>query len=157
MWAQLFTLAVFVIILATFLFAVIGVGTVYNEYKKSKWQKKYGSKQKEFEEKTERNEWTNMEKLRDKVLLFEEITKENGLENCINEINRIISEMDYDARYNAWKSSMDKWKVFAISSMYGGLGSSEKAQTEINEDFDEYEEQRKQELRKKLNKISKGR
>ena len=153
MWAQLFTLAVFAIILATFLFAVIGVGAVYNEYKKSKWQKKYGSKQKEFDEKSERNEWINMEKLRDKILLFEEIAKENGLENCISGINRIISDVDYYARYNAWKKNMDNWEVYALSSMSGGFGSSEEAQNEINEDFDEYEEQRKQELSKKLNKL----
>jgi hypothetical protein len=34
--------------------------------------------------------------------------------------------------------------------MVGGFGSSEKAQTETQEDFERYEKQRKKELREKL-------
>lgn len=34
--------------------------------------------------------------------------------------------------------------------MSGGFGSIDKAQAEVNEDFDKYEEQRRNELRRKL-------
>ena len=152
---QLSTLVITAVILATIVFALIGVDKVYSGYKESKWQKEYGNK---LQENTERAEWENMERLRDKVLLFEEVAKENGLENSIDQINRIISEVDYDTRYNSWKQIETKWNVFALSSMSGGLGSTEKAQGETNEDFDKYEEQKRQELRKKVNKaIEKGR
>ena len=147
-WAQLlnlamyvFNLAIFAIILATFIFALIGIESVYDKYKMSKWQREYGDK---LEEDTERNRWRNMERLSDRIFLLEEIIKESGIENSMDKIDNIISEVDYDARYNAWKKNDAKWGVFALSSMSGGLGSTEKAQAETNEDFDKYEDQRKQ-------------
>ena len=159
MWAQLlnlamyvFNLAIFAIILATFIFALIGIESVYDKYKMSKWQKEYGNK---LQEDTERNRWRNMERLSDRVFLLEEIIKENGIQNSMDKIDKIISEVDYDARYNAWKKNNAKWGVFALSSMSGGFGSTEKAQAEIDEDFDEYEERKRQELRGKLNKAFK--
>ncbi len=150
-WAELLSeLLVFVIscvALATFVFACIGINTVYNNYKDSKWQKEYGDK---FKEETERNRWENMERLRDKAFLLEETIKANGIENAIDKIDMIISDVNYDARYNDYRKNEAKWNVFALSSMSGGFGSSEKAQADIQEDFEEYEEQRKLELRGKL-------
>lgn len=154
-WAELLSgLLVFVIscvALAILVFALIGIQKVFDEYKESKWQRKYGKK---LKEESERNQWENMERLRDRVLLLEEIVKENGIEKSAAKIDEIISGLDYDARYNVWKKNEDKWQVFALSSMSGGFGSTEKAQAEVNEDFNKYEEQRRKELRRKLERIN---
>jgi len=145
---QLLLMALTVIILATIVFALIGIHSVYSEYRKAKWQREYGDK---MEDDTERNKWRSMERLSDKVFLLEEIIKEHGIENSIDTIDRIISEVDYDERYGTWKKIDSKWTIFALSSMSGGFGSTEKAQAEANEDFNEYEGQKKQQLREKLN------
>lgn len=155
-WAELLSeLLVFVIscvALVILVFACIGINTVYRNYKDSKWRKEYGAK---LGEETARNEWENMERLRDKTFLLEETIKANGLENTIDKIDMIISDANYNARYNDYRKNEAKWKVFALSSMAGGFGSSEKTQTNIQEDFEKYEKQRKQELREKLDGIIK--
>lgn len=143
--------ALFCLGLTLFVFALIGIQKVFYEYKESKWQRKYGKK---LKEESERNQWENMERLRDRVLLLEEIVKESGIEKSAAKIDEIISGLDYDARYNVWKKNEDKWQVFALSSMSGGFGSTEKAQAEVNEDFNKYEEQRRKELRRKLERIN---
>ncbi len=149
-WLELLLqMALTAIVLVTIVFALIGINKVYKEYKESKWEKKYGNK---LNEDTERAQWENEERLNDRVFLLEEIIKEHGIENSIDKIKRIISEVDYDARYGTWKKIDSKWRVFALSSMSGGFGSSKKAQNKVNEDFGKYEEQRKQELIKKLKK-----
>lgn len=151
-WLELLSiLAISAIILAAIVFALIGIGKVYSDYKESKWQKEYGDKLKQD---TERNRWENMELLRDRTFLLEEVIRDNCIESNIDRIDRIISEVDYDARYNTWKRNEAKWKVSALSSMAGGFGSSKKAQADLDEDFDEYEEQRRQELRMKLGPAS---
>ena len=77
-----------------FVFALIGINKVYSDYKDSKWQKQYGDKLKED---TKRNEWENIERLRDKTFLLEETIKANGLENAIDKIDIIVSELNYCA------------------------------------------------------------
>ncbi len=153
-WAELLSgILVFVILcvaLAIFVFACIGIIMVYSNYKDSKWQKEYGNK---LKEETERNEWGDMERLTDKAFLLEETIKANGLANTIDKIDIIISDVNYDARYNDYRKNEAKWKVFALSSMAGGFGSSENAKTDIQEDFEKYEKRRKQELREKLDGI----
>jgi len=153
-WAELLSgLLVFVIscvALVILVFACIGINMVYSNYKDSKWQKKHGDK---LKEETERNEWEGMERLRDKAFLLEETIKANGLANTIDKIDIIISDVNYDAKYNDYRRNEAKWKVFALSSMAGGFGSSEKAQTDIQENFEKYEKRRKQELREKLDGI----
>ncbi len=154
-WAEFLSgLLVFVIscvALAILVFACIGINMVYRNYKDSKWQKEYGNK---LKEETERNKWEDRESLRDKVFLLEETIKANGLENTIDKIDIIISDWNYDARYNDYRKNEAKWNVFAITMM----GTSEKAQTDVQEDFEKYEKHRKQELREKLDGIiEKGR
>ena len=151
-WAELLSeLLVFVIScvgLVILVFACIGINTVYRNYKDSKWQKEYGDKLKED---TKHNQWENMEQLRDKVFLLEELIKKNGIESNLDGIDRIISDVNYGTRYNDYKKIETKWNVFAITMM----GTSEKAQTNIQEDFEKYEKQRKQELWEKLDGIIK--
>ena len=62
----------------------------------------------------------------------------------------LISEVNYDSRYNDQKKYEAKWKVLALSSMVGGFGSSEKAQNETQEGFERYDKKRKRELREKF-------
>jgi hypothetical protein len=154
-WIELLSsvvgLALFCLGLTLFVFALVGIQKVFDDYKESKWQRKYGKK---LKEESERNQWENMERLRDRVLLLEETVKENGIEKSAAKIDEIISGLDYDVRYNVWKKNEDKWRVFALSSMSGGFGSTEKAQAEVNEDFNKYEEQRRKELRRKLDRIN---
>ena len=147
--AQLLVLAIAGIVLATIVFALIGISKVYGDYKDSKWQKQHDNK---LEEETERAQWENMERLSDRAFLLEEIIKEHGIANSIDKIERIISEVDYDERYGTWKKIDSKWTVFALSSMSGGFGSTENAQAKVNEHFKEYEDQKKQQLREKLSK-----
>lgn len=135
---------------ALFIFALIGIHKVYSDYRKSKWEKKYGTK---LAEDTKRNEWENIERLRDKNFLLEKVIKQNGTENHVDKINMLISEVNYDYRYNDYKKKEAKWKIFALSSMVGGFGSSEKAQTETQEDFERYDKQRKRELREKFERM----
>jgi hypothetical protein len=149
---QLLLMAFAVIILATIVFALIGIHSVYSRHKEAKWQRKYGDK---LEKDTERNMWKSMERLSDRVFLLEEIIKKHSIENGIDIIDRIISEVDYDERYGTWKKTDSKWTVYALSSMSGGLGSTDKAQAEVNEDFNEYELQKKRQLKEKLNKATK--
>jgi hypothetical protein len=85
---------------ALFIFALIGIHKVYSDRKKSKWEKEYGAK---LDEDTERNEWENIERLRDRNFLLEEIIKKNGTESHIDKINMLISELNYDSRYNDYK------------------------------------------------------
>jgi len=143
--STLIQFTLFCIGVVLFVFALIGIGKVYSDYKESKWQKQYGDK---LEKDTERNRWENMELLRDRTFLLEEVIRDNSIESNIDRIDRIISEVDYDARYNACNKNEAKWNFYAVSM----IGSSEKAQAEVVEDFERYEEQRKQELRDKLNK-----
>jgi len=149
-WAELLSgLLVFVIscvALAIFAFACIGINTVYRNNKDSKWQKEYGNK---LKEETERNEWENRESLRDKAFLLEETIKANGLENTIDKIDIIVSDWNYDARYNDYRENEAKWNVYAITMM----GTSEKAKIDVQEDFKRYENHRKQKLRGKLDGI----
>ena len=135
---------------ALFIFALIGIHKVYSDCKKSKWEKEYGAK---LAEDTERNEWENIERLRDRNFLLEEVIKKNGTESHIDKINMLISELNYDSRYIDYKKHENKWKVFALSSMVGGFGSSEKAQTETQEGFERYDKQRKRELREKFERM----
>ena len=146
---NLMPFTLFLVGLVLFVFALIGIHSVYREYKESKWQKEYGDK---LEQETEHNRWRNTERLSDRAFLLEEIVKKHGNENSIDKIDKIISEVDYDERYETWKKVYSKWTFFTLSSMSGGLGSSEKAQAEVNEDFNEYEEKKKRQLREKLNK-----
>ena len=135
---------------ALFIFALIGIHKVYSDYRKSKWEKEYGAK---LAEDTKRNEWENIERLRDRNFLLEEVIKKNGTESNVDKINMLICEVNYDSRYNDYKKYEAKWKVFALSSMVGGFGSSEKAQTETQEDFERYDKQRKRELREKFERM----
>jgi len=153
--STLVPLTLFCVGVALFIFALIGIHKVYSDYKKSKWQKEYGTKLKED---TKRNQWENMERLRDKVFLLEELIKENGTESNIDRIDKIISDVNYDTRYSNSQRNESKWMVHAVSSMSGGFGSSEKAQADIQDDFEQYEKKREQELREKLDEmIKKGR
>lgn len=135
---------------ALFIFALIGIHKVYSDYQKSKWEKEYGAK---LAKDTKRNEWEHIERLRDRNFLLEEVIKKNGTENHVDKINMLISEVNYDSRYNDYKKNEAKWKAFALSSMVGGFGSSEKAQTETQEDFEKYDKQRKRELRERFEKM----
>jgi len=135
--------------LTIFVLALIGVQKICDDRKELKWQREYGKK---LQEETERNQWTNMERLRDTIFLLEELIKDKGIQSSMHSIDRIISQVDYDARYNAWKKNEAKWELLALSSMAGGFGSTEKTQVDINENFVKYEEQRKRELRGKLNR-----
>lgn len=83
--------------LTIFVFALIGIQKVFDDYKESKLQREYGKK---LKEETKRNQWENMERLRDRVLLLEEIVKLNGIEKSVAKVDEIISGLDYDARYN---------------------------------------------------------
>lgn len=89
--------ALFFLGLTIFVFALIGIQKVFADYKESKWQREYG---KELKEETKRNQWENMERLRDRVLLLEEIVKLNTIEKSVAKVDEIISGLDYDARYN---------------------------------------------------------
>lgn len=134
---------------AILVFAVIGIDAVYRNYKARKWQQQYGHK---LDEETIRNRWEQQARLSDRVFLLEEAIRRNGIESSMDPIDKVLAEVDYDARYNAWMKVDGKCTVYTISSMSGGFGSSEEAQADINKDFDSYEEQIKQELREQLNK-----
>jgi hypothetical protein len=62
--------------------------------------------------------------------------------------------VDYDERYDTWKEIDSKWGGYALSSMFGGFGATEKAQADVNEDFEKYAVQKKQQLKEKLKKAT---
>lgn len=137
-------------IFTTIVFALIGIGKVYGEYRESRWQEKYRVQNNEMREKIERTGWEEVERLKDRLFLFEEFTKENGLESSIDKINRIISEINYDDRHNTWKKNKARWVMFPRLPLECIFRSNPKIQSEFEEAFRKYEEQRKQELRMKL-------
>ncbi|MHC4113519.1 MAG: hypothetical protein ACYSWZ_09465 [Planctomycetota bacterium] len=152
-WLEVLSIWVkLMVIMITILFALIGIGSVYGDYRESKrkekWQKKYGDKQAKIIEKIRLTEWEKIEQLRDKLFLFEEVTKDNGFESSIDKINRIISEVNYEARYNSWKI------YEGIRTRVCTLGLSEKQVADRSEYCKRYEEQIRQELRMKLRPAS---
>ena len=146
----LLELFIYAIVLATVVFALIGIQKVYSGYKESKWEKKYGTKLKED---AKRNKWESMERLRDKVFMLEQAIKETDAGINIERIDMIMADVDYDTRYNDYRKNEAKWETYSLSSMVGGFGTSSKAQADLDKDFEKYEIQRKQELREKLKKV----
>ena len=138
-WAELLSGLLFVVLfygaLATLVFAVIGINTVYSNYKDSKWEKEHGSKWAKLEDENKRNEWEDMERLKDKIFLLEETVKACGLEKISDEIDVIMSNENYDALYDDYRKNETKYNIIALSSMAGGFGSSEKAQADVLKDL----------------------
>ena len=138
------------VVLAVFIFSCIGIHAVYSKYKDSKWEKEYGPRWKKLEEENDRNEWEEIERLRDKIFLFEEALEAKGFENIIEKIVMVISNVNYNERFDDYKKNENLWKIVALSSMSGGFGASEKAQHSVDEGFEKYEKQRKKNLQEQF-------
>ena len=96
-WGELWGWGIFLWFVAAVIFIAVGIRSLYDKYKSRPWEEKYGSK---LNQETSRNVWEHAERLEDKILLLEEMIKRNKMEDIINTADKVIADVDYDARYD---------------------------------------------------------
>ena len=138
------------LILAIFVFVGVGIKTVYDQFRKNRWEKKYGDKWRTMEEETKskkeqmaREAWVQNKQMQDQLSLLEDFLKSIGHNEVLKEIDKRVREKDHESEYNQLKEQEELWKCLAMRSMAGTLPDG----IRNLEDWEEYVKHRAKEVK----------